>query len=713
MATQPRIARRHLPVVLLVLSALLASALPLGPKGPKSAAAATAPTITTFQFTSMTPTEARLYFTTDELAQGYVDYGLTTNLGRVRPTAPSPEALERTVVLDSLKPDTRYYYRARATNAFGEDTTTTSSFRTPTATATARLSVTSTNSDKSLIVPGACFDVFTDTGGGALGAFVAEYCDRYDGTPNNGKVLFPALNPGAYVLLEIRSPDGYALAPKWRFSVAAGQTLRRTVTHIQGGAALTIETRDEVGQLLAGACFWVYRAAGGVAGELVAFGCDDYDGNDGLTPLGSLRSGTYRVVQRYVPQGYVAADGQTLTVESGQLKASLSFTSYSEASGDTIELQAIDAEGRLLPGACFLLTSDTAASRAVCDWSDGRTDGRTFFANAAPASYTALEFHAPPGYQVGKRTTFTKVDNAFRRLRFTQVAGGVRVTAKTFKGSTSSILPGACYGLFRQVSSGPWPAVAFWCDGDDGVADGLTRLDGVRSGTYGLVQTVTPSGYARPRDQIVAVGSTSKTVTVRTFTSSSLGASAASLSDPYPLFIDPPVAEPTSSPSATPTRMSTPVSTTTPTPIPTETVAPVATETPMPIATESATPMPTETVAPAPSVTPIPNASPVAEGGPDQTLTDSDGDGAEGVTLDGGASSDPDGDQLSYVWRIGDQEVGQGSMVTTALPVGAHTILLQVSDPSGATATDEITITISAQPVEAEPTAVPTQAVTT
>ena len=68
MATQPRIARRHLPVVLLVLSALLASALPLGPKGPKSAVAASAPTITTFQFTSMTPTEARRYFTTDDIS---------------------------------------------------------------------------------------------------------------------------------------------------------------------------------------------------------------------------------------------------------------------------------------------------------------------------------------------------------------------------------------------------------------------------------------------------------------------------------------------------------------------------------------------------------------------------------------------------------------------------------------------------------------------
>jgi len=83
------------------------------------------------------------------------------------------------------------------------------------------------------------------------------------------------------------------------------------------------------------------------------------------------------------------------------------------------------------------------------------------------------------------------------------------------------------------------------------------------------------------------------------------------------------------------------------------------------------------------------------------------------VTLDGGGSSDQDGDALGYVWTTGEQMIGEGSIVTTTLPLGAHTIQLQVTDPSGATAVDEITITIAAQPVEVEPTASPTQVGTT
>ena len=47
------------------------------------------------------------------------------------------------------------------------------------------------------------------------------------------------------------------------------------------------------------------------------------------------------------------------------------------------------------------------------------------------------------------------------------------------------------------------------------------------------------------------------------------------------------------------------------------------------------------------------NQPPVANAGPDQTVTDSDDNGSEQVTLDGSGSSDPDGTATitSYEWR--------------------------------------------------------------
>ena len=48
-----------------------------------------------------------------------------------------------------------------------------------------------------------------------------------------------------------------------------------------------------------------------------------------------------------------------------------------------------------------------------------------------------------------------------------------------------------------------------------------------------------------------------------------------------------------------------------------------------------------------------PNTAPVANAGPDQTVTDADGNGTEAVTLDGTGSFDPDGTIASYDWSEG------------------------------------------------------------
>jgi hypothetical protein len=85
-------------------------------------------------------------------------------------------------------------------------------------------------------------------------------------------------------------------------------------------------------------------------------------------------------------------------------------------------------------------------------------------------------------------------------------------------------------------------------------------------------------------------------------------------------------------------------------------------------------------------------------------LADTDGSGDETVTLDGSASLDPDGGELTYSWRIGEIEIGQGAGLTVALAVGTHLVELTVTDPLGATATDEVVIKIESPPVSGEPT---------
>lgn len=99
---------------------------------------------------------------------------------------------------------------------------------------------------------------------------------------------------------------------------------------------------------------------------------------------------------------------------------------------------------------------------------------------------------------------------------------------------------------------------------------------------------------------------------------------------------------------------------------------------------------------------PTGNLPPVANAGPDQTVTDSDGDGWEDVTLDGSTSYDPDGTIDAYKWAEGENVLGTEVSIMPSFAVGTHTVTLTVTDNEGATGTDEVIITVK-EPTAADP----------
>ena len=91
--------------------------------------------------------------------------------------------------------------------------------------------------------------------------------------------------------------------------------------------------------------------------------------------------------------------------------------------------------------------------------------------------------------------------------------------------------------------------------------------------------------------------------------------------------------------------------------------------------------------------TPVDNQPPLANAGPDQTLSDTDGNGTASVTLDGSLSTDDKG-VTSYIWTIGTTEIATGQQPNVELTVGTHTITLTVSDAEGLKGSDLVTVTV-------------------
>lgn len=103
--------------------------------------------------------------------------------------------------------------------------------------------------------------------------------------------------------------------------------------------------------------------------------------------------------------------------------------------------------------------------------------------------------------------------------------------------------------------------------------------------------------------------------------------------------------------------------------------------------------------------------APTVDAGADRTVSDTDGEPGELVTLTGSAT-DPDGTIAGYEWLLGTTQLGTGASIQARLPDGVSTVTLRATDNAGLTATDTVQITVTREAQAPTANAGPDQSLT-
>jgi len=92
----------------------------------------------------------------------------------------------------------------------------------------------STQDRAALVLPGACYELWTKQADGTKGVLVAKGCDKdaaVPGSTDNGVTLLTALPPGTFILSQSFAPAGHIRAADRSVTVIGGQTTPVTVTN--------------------------------------------------------------------------------------------------------------------------------------------------------------------------------------------------------------------------------------------------------------------------------------------------------------------------------------------------------------------------------------------------------------------------------------------------------------------------------------------------
>ena len=255
-------------------------------------------------------------------------------------------------------------------------------------------------------LPGAEFRITTAAGcevglDGVIGSSTLTQNGLFT-TDSNGEIRISNLAPGAYVLTEIKAPDGYVMdSPSTNVVIGTnGDTQTVVVTNTPKGGLLIRKTDSVTGKVLPGVRFKIEAANGELIpdneGLTSSNGLYTTDEN-GQIYLRKLNPNTYVVTEVETIDGYLLnAAPQTVVVSEADTQV-LSFTNM--PLGGLLVKKMDSATKEPLADVIFKITRTDGT---VVGNSNGeyRTDERGFISlpDLEPGGYIVREVQAKPGY---------------------------------------------------------------------------------------------------------------------------------------------------------------------------------------------------------------------------------------------------------------------------------------------------------------------------
>ena len=315
---------------------------------------------------------------------------------------------------------------------------------------------------------------------------------------HTGYAIVPNVQPGWYIVREVRAPQGYVLSnTPQTVEVFAGRPA--TVTFVNHPMPILqiskVDAND--GTPLAGATFRITEASGRFVGEHTT-------GANGLIVLDDLPPGNYVVTEIRAPDGFILdMTPQTVSLQPGRI-AQLEFRNVGMPGLQLLKL--CSETGNPVAGAIFSVTRITGPSLTPLGSFTTGPNGMFFIPDLLPGEYVITETHAPPGFFLDPTPRNIFVEGG--RINLVQFYNTPYSNLRILKicSVTRAPLADATFRLFddRRIEVGTF------------VTNSLGEIFAERlpAGTYFLQETRPPAGFMHDSTvrQIELIGGRTTTV---------------------------------------------------------------------------------------------------------------------------------------------------------------------------------------------------------